>query len=128
MKRLFALFLVMVALMPIHSLAETFSVTFEDGEMKVSFVHVDEEVEDKLDQYIAEFGLSEECKDVIIEHLPDVNQFDRMEREGLVAFSIFMQDGTKYYLSVMKDMTPTCLQSSEKDHKSRTRYYDKFAK
>lgn len=129
MKRLFALFLVLMALLPIHSsLAETFSVTFEDGGMNVSFIHVDEEVEDKLDQYISEFGLTEECKAVIIEYLPDVNNFDRIEQEGLADYSIFMKDGTIYYLTVMKDKTPACLQSSEKDYKSRTRYYDKFAK
>lgn len=42
MKRLFALFLVMLVLMPIHSLAETFSVTFENGEWNMSFEQADE--------------------------------------------------------------------------------------
>ena len=129
MKRLFALFLVLLALLPIHSsFAETFSVTYEDGEMNVSFVHVDEEVEDRLDRYIVEFGLTEECKAVIIEHLPDVNSFDRIVQDGLSSFDVIMNDGTVYYLVVMPDKTPACLMSSEKDYKSRIRYYDKFAK
>ena len=129
MKRLLSVLLLLLLLVPaFHSSAETISVTFEDGKMNVYFAHIDEEVEDRLDQYIAEFGLTEECKAVIINYLPDVNQFDRMEQEGFSAYSIFMLDGTEYYLTVMKDLSPMVLQSAEEDHKLRIRYYDKFAK
>lgn len=129
MKRMLALFLALLTLMPAClSLAENFSVKNEDGEMIVYYVHIDEEVENKLDQYIGEFGLTEECKAVIINYLPDVNQFDRIEREALAAYTIVMNDGTEYYLTVMKDLTPMVLQSAEGDYKLRTRYYDKFAK
>lgn len=89
---------------------------------------IKENVEAKLDQHITQFGLSKECKDIIIKHLPNINSFDRMEQDAMLMYSVHMNDGTKYYLSVMKDKTPTCLQSAEEDYKARTRYYDKFAK
>lgn len=128
MKRLLALFLVLMILLPACSFAETDSLIYEDGEMNVYYVHIDEEVEARLDQYIAQFGLTEESKAVIINYLPDVNNFDRMEQEGFSAYSIFTKDGTEYFLTVMKDLSPMVLQSAEKDYKLRTRYYDKFAK
>lgn len=116
MKRILSVFLLLLLLAPV-ALAED-----------LPAIPLDAEVEAKLDQYIAEYELTEECKAVIAQYLPDVNQFDRIEQEGLAAYSIIMQDGTGYFLTVMKDKTPTCLQSSEKDYKARTRYYDKFAK
>ena len=85
-------------------------------------------VEAKLVQYIKEYGLTDECKTVIMEHLPNLKNFDRIEQEGLSAYSIIMNDGRKYYLTVAKDNSPMVLQSAEADHKTRTRYYDKFAK
>ena len=115
MKRIFSVFLLLMLLAPV-ALADLPPVT------------LDAEAEARLDQCIAEYALTEECKAVIAQYLPDVNQFDRIEQEGLAAYSIIMQDGTVYYLTVMKDKTPTCLQSSEKDYKARTRYYDRFAK
>jgi hypothetical protein len=129
MKRFFILLLALVALVPITSaLADTISVVYEDGELSVYLQHIDEEVEKKLDQFIEEFELTEECKTVIINYTPDINSFDRIEREAMAAYRIIMKDGTMYYLSVNKNAEPMCLQSSEKDSKTRTRYYDKFAK
>jgi hypothetical protein len=115
MKRILSVFLLLLLLAPV-ALAD------------LPAIPLDAEVEAKLDQYIAEYALTEECKAVIAQYLPDVNQLDRIEQEGLAAYSIIMHDGTVYYLAVMKDKTPTCLQSSEKDYKARTRYYDRFAK
>ena len=86
------------------------------------------DAEAKLDQYIAEFKLRKACKTVIMENLPDFKNFDRIEQEGTSAYRIIMNDGTKYYLTVLKDKEPACLQSGEADYKTRTRYYDKFAK
>lgn len=128
MKRFFILFLAMVAIFPVYSLADTISVVYENGELSVYLQHIDEEVEKKLDQFIEEFELTEECKTVIINYTPDINSFDRIEREAMAAYRIIMKDGTMYYLSVNKNAEPMCLQSSEKDSKTRTRYYDKFAK
>lgn len=126
MKRLFIICLVLLTLMPIHTtFAETLSVMPEDGESNVSFTHIDEEAENRLDQYIAEFDLSEECKNVIIEYLPDVNSFAEMEQEGTLAYSLIMDNGTKYYMIVSVNNEPVCLMSSEKDYDARTRYYDK---
>lgn len=85
-------------------------------------------VEAQLVQYIKKYGLTDECKTVIMEYLPDFRDFDRMEQDGLRAFDIIMKDGTVYYLIIMEDKTPACLMSSEEDYDSRTRYYDKFAK
>ena len=115
MKKIISLFLLLMLLVPV-ALAD------------LPVVTLDAEVEAKLDKFIEEYALTEECKAVIVEYLPDVNQFDRIEQEGLAAYSIIMQDGTEYYLTVMKDKTPMILQSAEADHKIRTRYYDKFAK
>lgn len=115
MKKIVSLFLLLILLVPV-ALAD------------LPVVTLDAEVEAKLDKCIEEYALTEECKAVIVEYLPDVNQFDRMEKDGFSSYSIYMKDGTKYYLSVMNDLTPACLQSSEKDYKTRTRYYDKFAK
>lgn len=115
MKRILSVFLLLLLLAPV-ALAD------------LPPVALDAEVEANLDQYIEEYELTEECKAVIVQYLPDVNQFDRIEQEGLAAYSIIMKDGTEYFLTVMKDKTPIVLQSAEKDYKSRTRYYDKFAK
>lgn len=115
MKRLFAI-LAALLLVAACAVADTTANT------------ISVETEAELDRYVAEFGLDDECKDVIMEYLPDVNSFDRIERESLAAYAIYMEDGTKYYLTVMKDCTPMVLQSAEEDHKMRTRYYDKFAK
>lgn len=115
MKRIVSVFLLLLLLVPV-ALADFLPVV------------LDTEVEAKLDKCIAEYELTEECKTVIVQHLPDVNSFDRIEQEGLAAYSIIMQDGTEYFLTVMKDKTPMVLQSAEADHKIRTRYYDKFAK
>lgn len=89
---------------------------------------LDESVEARIDFYIAEFGLSEECKTVIIEYLPNVNSFDRIERTALYAYSIIMNDGTVYYLTVLQSSEPAWMDSSEKDWRIRTRYYDRFEK
>jgi len=128
MKRFFILLLAMVAIFPVYSSAETFSVVYKDGELSVYLQHIEEEVEEKLDQFIEEFELTDECKTVIINYTPDINSFDRIEREAMAAYRIIMKDGTMYYLSVNMNSEPMCLQSSEKDSKTRTRYYDKFAK
>ena len=128
MKRIFALFL-LLALLPICAAqAETFSLVRKDGQTVLYMQHVEEETEEKLDVYLAEFDLNEECKMVILNYTPDVNHFDRMEQEGLAAYRIIMDDGTVYYLSVNMNKEPMALQSSEKDYKLRTRYYDRFAK
>ena len=84
--------------------------------------------EEKLDKYIAELALTNDCKTVIKDYLPDFANFDKIEQSALRAYDIVMKDGTVYYLSVMEDKEPACLMSSEKDYDSRTRYYDKFAK
>ena len=107
--------------------AESVQADRANTEIKTSAisVQVDEVIEAKLDQYIAEFELTEECKDVIVRYLPDIDNFDRIERDAIRSFSIFTNDGTRYLLAVMEDKTPACLQSSEKDYKARTRYYDK---
>ena len=85
-------------------------------------------VKDRIGQYIRKFSLSDECKTVLLEHLPNINNFARMEQDAILMYSIHMNDGTKYYLSVLSSKEPTCLQSSEEDYDSRTRYYDRFAK
>lgn len=128
MKRFLIILLAMVAIIPVYSSAETISVVYEGGELSVYLQHIDEEVEKKLDQFIEEFELTEECKAVIINYTPDINSFDRIEREAMAAYRVIMKDGTMYYLSVNMNSEPMCLQSSEKDSKTRTRYYDKFAK
>ena len=84
-------------------------------------------VEAKLVQYIEDLGLTDECKTVIMECLPDFKNFNRIVQDGLSSYDIIMNDGTVYYLTVMKDLSPMILQSSEEDYKLRTRYYDKFA-
>lgn len=129
MKRLFVLFLILLALLPVCSgYAETLTVVHKDGETSLYLQHVEEETEEKLDLYLDEFDLNEECKAVILNYTPDVNQLDRIEKDGFSSYSIIMNDGTKYYLSMTMAGDPACLQSSEKDYKLRTRYYDKFAK
>lgn len=129
MKRLLALLLIFLALLPICAAqAQTLSLVYEDGQASLYLQQVDEETEEKIDLYMEEFDLPEECKAVIINYLPDLNNLDRIEQDGMISYSIFMEDGTKYLLSLTMDGEPACLQSSEKDYKSRIRYYDKFAK
>ena len=129
MKRFFVLFLAMVALFPFGaSVAETISVVYKDGDLNVYIQHIDEDVEEKIDKFIKEFELTDESKTVIINYTPDINSFNRIEREAMAAYRIIMKDGTMYYLSVNMNSEPVCLQSSEKDYKTRTRYYDRFAK
>ena len=82
--------------------------------------------ETSLDKYVAKFNLPKRCKDIIMIYLPDYENFSSMEQDALRNYSIFMKDGTKYYLAVSEDKEPLCLQSSEKDYESRTRYYDKY--
>lgn len=129
MKRIFSLFLVLLILASAFpACAQTMTVVHKDGQTVLYLQHVEEETEEKVSLYIEEFDLNEECKAVILNYTPDINSFDRMEREALSAYRIIMKDGTTYYLSVNMNAEPMALQSSEKDHKSRTRYYDKFAK
>lgn len=127
MKKLLVLFLLSFCLCASAS-AETFSLVRKDGQTVLYMQHVEEETEEKVSLYIEEFDLNEECKAVILNYTPDVNHFDRMEQEGLAAYRIIMDDGTVYYLSVNMNKEPMALQSSEKDYKLRTRYYDRFAK
>ena len=126
MKRILAVFLI------ISSLAYGFSVLAESNQVSAldssHIDSIDKKVEKRIDRYIDEFDLTEECKEVIIEYMPDVNQFDWMKQDGFSAYSIYTKDGTEYYLTVMKDKTPMLLQSAEEDYKMRTRYYDRFAK
>lgn len=82
----------------------------------------------KLDQYISKFGLSNACKKVIMAYMPDFEKFSHMEADAMQSYSIFLTNGTEYLLAVSKENEPLCLQSSEKDYNSRTRYYDAFAK
>lgn len=84
--------------------------------------------ETKLDQYISKFGLSNACKKVIMAYMPDFEEFSHMEADATQSYSIFLTNGTEYLLAVSKENEPLCLQSSEKDYNSRTRYYDAFAK
>ena len=84
--------------------------------------------ETKLDQYISSFGLSDDCKHVIMTYTPNFEDFSHMEADGTQAYSILLTSGMKYYLSVSKENEPLCLQSSETDYNSRARYYDAFAK
>lgn len=128
MKRIIALFLLLALLPLCAAQAETFSLVHKDGQTVLYMQHVEEETEEKVSLYIEELDLNEECKAVILNYTPDVNRFDRMEQEAMAAYRIIMEDGTVYYLSVNMNKEPMALQSSEKDHKSRTRYYDKFAK
>lgn len=129
MNRFFAVVLAILALLfACPAYAQTVSVVYEDGQLQVYLQHVEEETEEKVAQYIEEFNLNEECKAVILNYTPDVNSFDRIEREALAAYRIIMKDGSVYLLSVNKDSVPMCLQSAEEDYKLRTRYYDKFAK
>lgn len=86
------------------------------------------EAEVRLDKYIAELSLTNECKTVIKDYLPDFVNFDKIVQSVLRSYDIVMNDGTVYYLVVMEDKTPASLMSSEKDSDTRTRYYDKFAK
>ena len=90
-------------------------------------VKLSESAEEKIDQYIDKWRLSSECKSVMVEYLPDINNFDRIEQDGFQSYNIIMNDGTIYCLSVFENKIPACLQSSEKDYKSRIRYYDYFA-
>jgi hypothetical protein len=128
MKRIIALFLLLALLPLCAAQAETFSLVHKDGQTVLYMQHVEEETEEKVDLYMAEFDLPEACKQVILNYTPDVNRLDRIEREAMAAYRIIMEDGTVYYLSVNMDKEPMALQSSEKDYKLRTRYYDKFAK
>lgn len=129
MKRIFSLFLVLLILVSAFpASAQTMTLVHEDGQTVLYMQHVEEETEEKVDLYMAEFDLPEECKQVILNYTPDVNRLDRIEREAMAAYRIIMEDGTVYYLSVNMNKEPMALQSSEKDHKLRTRYYDKFAK
>ena len=82
----------------------------------------------KLDKYIRKFSLTEDCKNVLLQYLPNINEFSKIEQEALLMYAIHMHDGTKYYLTIMQNKEPACLQSSETDYNKRTRYYDKFAK
>lgn len=84
--------------------------------------------EARLDKYISELALTNECKTVIKDYLPDFVNFDKIVQSALRSYDIVMNDGTVYYLVVMEDKTPASLMSSEKDSDTRTRYYDKFAK
>lgn len=113
MKRIVSILLLLMLLIPV-SLADQ------------PAAPLDAKVEIKLDQYIAEYALTEECKAVLVEYLPDVNSFDKMEREGTNAYSLIMGDGTKYYMIVSINGEPVSLMSSEKDYDARTRYYDKY--
>ena len=129
MKKLIVLSLVLLILASAFpASAQTMTLVHEDGQTVLYMQHVEEETEEKASLDIEEFDLNEECKAVILNYTPDVNRFDRMEREAMAAYRIIMEDGTVYYLSVNMNKEPMALQFSEKDHKSRTRYYDKFAK
>ena len=87
-----------------------------------------ESAEIKLEQYISKFGLSDDCKNVIMTHTPGFEGFSHMEAIGLSAYSIFLANGTEYYFVLTNEGKPACLMSTEKDYDSRTRYYDAFAK
>lgn len=83
------------------------------------------DAEKRLDQYIDTFDLTQACKTVIVNYLPGVDTFDGMEREGTNAFSLYLEDGTKFYLIVSDYGEPVSLMSSEEDYSSRTKHYDK---
>ena len=87
-----------------------------------------EAAEKTLDQYIAEFGLSSECKTVIVDNLPHLYKLDRIERETQYVFRIYMYGGAEYYFTILKSGEPAWLETTERDWDTRTRYYDRFAK
>ena len=100
----------------------------EASTQKTQRVQATAAVKDKLEGYIRMFSLTEECKNVILEYLPNINDFAKIEQEATLSYAIVMKYGVKYYLTVDHSKAPVCLQSGESDYKSRTRFYDKFAK
>lgn len=86
---------------------------------------VSHDAEERLDQYIADFDLTQACKSVIVNYLPDVDKFDCIVREGTNAFSLFLENGTKFYMIVSDYGEPVSLMSSEEDYTSRTKFFDK---
>jgi len=107
---------------------ETPAPTEEPAEVVIETpVKLSESVEAELDYYIDRYRLTPECKSVIVEYLPDINDFYRIERDGNNSYHIVLNNGTIYCLNVFQNKNPACLQSSEKDYASRTRYFDYYA-